>query len=162
MRNIIILVLILFAMPCDARTLTGSLEFKIRSNLNDVTGFGNVSDNLDYSGRNDFTVGETHGAIDTMYRADREVGTAAVDVVGLVGSLTNAIGEVVSFTTVKAVYLENLTSTGTLTISGLATATVMPRGSFSLVGNYTVASISDRLNVSTTATTTYRIWLVGD
>ncbi len=162
MKRIALLALILSVCAIGyARTLTGALEIRVRSNLSDVTTFGTVADNLDYVAQNFFQAGEIHGAIDQIYRADRVVGTASTDVLGLVGSLTNAIGETVSFATVKALYVGEVSGLATLSVTGLATATLPPYGSIALVGPYTVASISDQISINATATTTYRVWIVG-
>lgn len=162
MKRFLFLILLLAICSIGhARTLTGALEIRVRSNLSDVTTFGTVADNLDYVAQNWFQAGEVHGSIDQIYRADRIVGTAAADVLGLVGSLTNAIGETVSFSTVKALYIGEVSGLATLSVTGLATATLPPYGSIAIVGPYTVASISDQISISATATTTYRVWIVG-
>ena len=160
-RFFALLALVLICAQADARTCSGGVEIRLRSNLSDITSFGNVADVLDFSGKSDFLAGERHGAIDQVYRADRTVGTASTDVLGLVGSLTNALGESVSFETVKALYISETGGAGILTVSGLATATIPPYGSLALVGAMTVASISDHISITTTATTTYRVWIVG-
>ena len=157
-----ILLLVLVCISVQARTLSGSLEFRIRSNLSDITSFGTLADNLDYAGKNYFESGGNHGAITQLYRADRLVGTASTDVMGLVGSLTNSIGETVTFSIVKGIYLQEVSGLGTLTVSGIATASIPPYGSFAIAGPITVASVSDSISVSTTAPTTYRVWIVGD
>jgi hypothetical protein len=154
-RCILFLVLLLACAQADARTLTATLEYRVKSHVSDVTSFGNLTDNLDYSWPVEMT------SPTQIYRADRAVGTASADVLGLVGSLTNAIGETVSFATVQGLFLQEVSGIGTLTVSGLATATIPPYGTLALTGAMTVASISDQLSISSTATTTYRVWIVG-
>ncbi len=154
-RFITLLLICLCSISCDARTLSAALEYRVRSSLSDVSSFGNVSDNLDYS----WPV--TISAPTQLYRADRTVGTATAEVLGLVGSLTNSIGETVTFSTVHAIYIQEVSSLGALTVSGLATASIPAGGTFSQTGAMPVAS-APTISISATATTTYRIWIVGE
>ena len=88
MNRLVLFLLLLCSISADARTLTGSLEFRVRSNLASASAFGQSSDNLDYAWYHGFSTGEIGGTITQLYRADRAVGTASADVLGLVGSLT--------------------------------------------------------------------------
>ena len=162
MNRLVLFLLLLCSISADARTLTGSIEFRVRSNLASASAFGLSQDQLDYSWYHGFSAGEIGGTISQLYRADRTVGTASADVLGLVGSLTNSIGETVTFATVKGLYLQNLDGTAVLTVSGLATGTIPPNGAMALTGDRIVASLTPTISVTTTATAEYRIWLVGE
>ena len=149
--------LVLFILLCScasAATLTGSIEFRVRSHISDLSAFGPVSDNVDYSWPVEVS------APSQVYHADRSLTPAAPDVLGMVGSLTNALGQTVTFSTVQAVYFQNL-GTGSLSVTGLATATIPPSGTLTLTGDRPIASFSDRLTVAATATSSYRVWLIG-
>lgn len=154
LRRSLVVLLVLLSCSAYARSLSASLEYRIRSNVSDVTTFGNVADNLDYSWPVEMS------APTQIYRADRIVGTASADVMGLVGSLTNAIGETVTFSTVNGLYIQEVSGLGTLAVSGFATATIQPLGTLAMTGAYSTAS-APTITISTTATTTYRIWIVG-
>ena len=153
-RTTLAALLLLCCACCSAATLTGSVEYRVRSTLSDLGAMGNAADVLDYSWPVEIA------APTQLYHADRTVTPAAPDTVGLVGSLTNALGQSVTFTTASALYIQNL-GTGTLTVTGLATATLPSLGVLSLAGDMAVASLSDRIGVSTTATGTYRLWMIG-
>lgn len=155
-----ILISLSLITPADARTLSGSLDVRVRSSLSDITSFGNLTDKLDYSWAENFATGERHGSITKIYRGDRSVGTSTPDVIGLVGSITNSIGEVVTMSSVTALYIQS-NSDAYLTLSGLATATIPPFGSIALIGSRSIASTSDRLTVTADASAAYRIWIVG-
>lgn len=161
MRRTFALLLILICCSADARTLNGSLEFRVRSNLASSSAFGQAVDSLDYSWYHGFSAGEIGGAITQIYRADRSVGTATPDVLPMSG-MVNAIGESVAFTTVKGLFVQNLDSAAVLTLSGIATATIPPLGALALTGDRVVASLSPALTISTTATASYRVWIVGE
>ena len=154
MKRLLVLILVLLSCSCDARTLSATLEYRIRSSISDITSFGNLSDNLDYSWPVEIS------APTQLYRADRTVGTATADVLGLVGSLTNSIGETVTFSTVSALYFQEVSGLGTLTVSGLATGTIPVGGTLSMTGAMPVAS-APTITITTTASTTYRVWIVG-
>lgn len=151
----LLLLLCCCAVAANAATLTGGVEFRVRSNLTDLGTMGGTSDKIDY-----FWSVEASGPTQ-VYHADRTVGTAAADVLGMVGSLTNSVGSTVTFGTVSGMFIQNLSSTADLTITGLATGTIPPLGCLALAGELSVASRSDRLTVETTATSSYRIWLIG-
>jgi len=156
---------VLCALSCALYAeLNGTIEYRITSELTSYNTSGSAIDRVNISSINRFITGETHGAIDTVYRGERTIASSGSDVLGMVGSLTNAIGETVSFATVKAVFVENRNGTQTLTLSsGIATTSILPYGSFSLVGSYPISTNFDRMTLtnSNSGSTTYRIWIVG-
>lgn len=149
------------ASAAGAATLSGSLEYRVRSTLADVSGFSRLVDRLDYGWAVGFSASSTGGAISQVYRGDRVVGSESADVLGLVGSLSSPLGSLATFTTVKGLYLQNL-GTAPIFLSGFATATIPASGTFSMTGLFAVASFSDVLEVSAVASTGYRVWIVGE
>jgi len=168
-RNLLLLLL------CAATALMagtdGSLDIRIKSSVVSADGMGTTADRVDSSLLSTFLSGTSWGAVDTVYHASRSLGSGSSEVLGLVGSLTNSIGETVTLATVKGLVIQSQTGTQTLTLASglwcgsLATATIHPYGAFALVGSYPVSATgtADRIAVtnSSTGTTTYLIWIVG-
>ena len=155
MRRLFLAALLLCCAVAGAATLTGSMEIRIKSVLSDIGALGQTADVIDYA----WPVMVQDPTL--VYHADRAVTPAAPITLGLVGSMTNALGETLSFSTVQGIYVQNLISSATLTVSGLATATISPLGFVAFQGDQVVASISDRISITTTATGSARIWLIG-
>jgi hypothetical protein len=156
--------LILAMLSCAAYAdLEGSLRMEIDSEYRNDSVTARV--NTVFVG--DYRTGGTQGAIDTHYYATRTLASGAAETLGLVGSLTNSVGQVVTFASVRGLAMQNTTATCTLTVGagtlGIGTFTLMPYGAASFVGSFPVGAGADRLTVtnSSGATATYRIWIVG-
>ena len=147
---------------------SGSLRMELRSDYVSAGENGVVYDRVNTAMVGDYRTGGTQGAISEFYHGSRTLASGATEVLGLVSSLTNSIGETVSFTTVKGIAFQNTTVTCTLTVGagslGIGTFTLSPWGAASFVGSFTVGTGADRITVTNTtgATATYRVWIVGE
>ena len=156
---------------CAFAGTSGHLDLRIKSEVSTAGTLGATTDRVDASLASYFLAGTNWGPIDTVYHDERSLGSGASEVLGLVGSLTNSLGEAVSFAAVKGLVVQQQTGTHTLSIvSGLwsgspASVTVSPYGSFALVGSYpvTATGAADRITISNSATgtSTYLVWIVG-
>lgn len=155
--------LCLLAMPLGAAEMTAALDLKITSNYSTTSTLGATIDKVDTTFSNVFLSDTTLGAVDTFYHATRTLASGATESLGLVGSLTNSIGEIVSFSHVKAVVVQNTTA-NTFTVSGFwasGTDTVKPNGGFAHVGDFTVTGGSAITVTNSVGTSTYLIWIIG-
>lgn len=157
----LLLALLLLASTASAATLSGSLELRLQSVLQSLTTRGNTSDVIDYAKTADYSSNGSGGAITLVYSGDATVGTSATTL-NLSSGLSDPLGTSLTFTAVNGLYLENTTSTGTITVSGLATGTIPPSGAMAMIGSFTVASFGSTLSLTSTATTTARVWIVGN
>jgi hypothetical protein len=149
--------------------LEGSLRMEIKSEHETVDETGTNRDRVNTAFVGDYQTGGINGAITQYYYRTRTLASGASEILGLVGSLTNTIGETVTLTMVKGIAMQNTTAaTATLTINsgslGIGTFTLYPYGAASFVGSFPVGAGADRLTVtnSSGATATYRIWIVGN
>ena len=136
----------------------------------------NISDSLS------LTTGNGANQVNEMFDDDRTLAASANEELDLSGTLTNAFGDTIAFTGVKALYIKNNSSVDTLTVGDAAatpwepffgatgeTLQIPPGGMLLLTapsaGGWPVTGGSaDKLKITNGAggSTTYRIIILGD
>ena len=167
-------------------TASISLSVKAAASSTAVSELGTVTHNPQISFNLDFTDGEGSNKVQQVWSDERDVATSSDDDLDLAGTLTNYLGEAVTFTKIKVMAFLNVTSSSAAAlmqiggegindfINWVANATdiiqVATGGAFVLVrpdatGYAVTAGTGDILRVTNASganTLTYQILLLGE
>jgi len=171
MNKFLIVLISVFIATTAFGSVTGSLEIRAKSDNTVSSGMSTAQDRVNIQFLVSYTNGTGTTEIDTIWNDQRSLASSASEILTLDdGSLTDPLGQVASFTTIRAVAFQNTSTTETLTITtGLmndvaaTTYIVVPGGFFAFSGEYSISALSNTITVSnsTGATSLYNIWLVG-
>jgi hypothetical protein len=162
-------------------SLTATLKVGISYSAGKVRDLGTLTWGPNFSKTVSLAFGTAANQADQVFDDDRTLSAGAAEDIDLSGTLTNAFGETISLARVKAIYVENKSTTETLTIGGAASnalanlfgnvndvINVKPGGVFFIAAPgataYPVtAGTGDLLHVvnSGGGSTTYRIVIIG-
>lgn len=166
----------------DALTATIKTVIQATGTKNRYAG-QTLDTSVNYTASKAINTGTGAGQANEMYDFIRTLASGATETLDLSGtSLQNAFGENIVFTGVKIVYVENLSTTETLTIGNATsnqwlawlggatnTETIPPGGillrtNLSATGWAVTNSSADQLKIANSggASTSYRIILMGD
>jgi hypothetical protein len=118
----IILAVLLLALPAlgQADTLTSKFSAAVTAIFAKSGTLSTPTDKLSKSIAKEFTNGTGSGQADLIFRDQRTLTTGANEELDLAGGLDDPFGVALTFATVKAILIENLSTTQTLTIGGSA------------------------------------------
>lgn len=174
--------LMLLALPvlAQADTLTATVSAAIQATFVKAGDLSNAKDVLTKSIQKEFTSGTGNNQANLEFQDQRTLGDGANESLDLAGSLTDPFGATLTFVKVKALLIENLSTTQTLTVGaggvnsfinwvGDASDTIkIPPGGFHvqcapLAGFTVTADTGDLLKVTNSAgaSCTYNVIIIG-
>jgi hypothetical protein len=162
-------------------TLNAKVTVSIIADLINALDLTSPKDPLRLSHQEDLANGTGANQANMLWHDQRTLSTGASENIDLAGALTNAFGTTITFTKIKALLIENLNSSRTLTIGGASSnawigalvatndlIVIQPGGVFLITapgasGMAVVADTGDILKVLNAAggDTTYNIAIIG-
>ncbi len=161
-----------------ATTYSGSLAFQLSGLLRKSLDIGNATLDVGYSNSHKITNGTGGDQANMIWTDTRTVAASDDEDLDLYGSLTNAFGDTINFTTIKGIFIfasslntNNAIISGTAAIlNGSDVITLKPGGMLCIydpsAGGYAVTdSSSDLINVENSSSGTgidYDVIIVGE